>query len=1420
MKRAVLTGFVLLSLAATLACGAATRRVPSEYPTIQMAISDCNDGDVVIVDPGEYIEIVNFSGKDIVVRSIDPNDPDVVADTVIDAEGDGSVVIFENGETAAAVLTGFTITGGSGMLNPAMSDQGVRILWGAGIYCYQASPTITGNVITGNHGPCILGASIEDYIVGYGGAIGGWEASPIITRNIIKNNSAYAGAGVFVFGEPQIRDNLIYANSAYIGGGVILFGGHLINNTIVGNDASLNGGGQIGGNIYTEFSPEFGRMSIVNNIICSAKSGGGIFWQGDYPEDVMTFNDFWKNTPGNYASINAEGTELIYDGQLDQTGINGNISRDPLFVDAKTDDYHLQLDSPCANAGDPILLPLPDETDIDGQLRIFGGRVDIGADEYVGYLKPVANAGPDQHVDKPQLITLDGSGSFFYDPCGVMEFEWEQASGPAVVFSDFTAVRPTFMPECEGEYLFELVVGDGLNRSQPDDVLIVVRNRPPVADAGPDQSMSSIPALVTLDGSASYDPGGETLTYHWRQIAGPAAGLSDPNAIQPTFVPSELAIYVFELVVNDGVNDSRPDTVGIVIGNRPPVADAGSSRYTAQDPVVLDGTGSFDLDGYGELTYQWQQVSGPPVNVADENTATPTISGFVLTNTILRCELELTVSDGALVSQPDTVEVIIVPYFGNRYLRPANPPFDPDKPTIVAFGGGDCNTGAGMNLPSPPDWYANANLLTVGSYAPPYYQYGDALIVYLSSVAPDYAQPIQTIGFSAGNMPAIDVANHVNKTYADARFAVNRVSLLDAACRDFAEDIAKFLASGVDGEPCWIDNYFATLGRYYPGTLNIRFPSPPAVHNTPLDWYTNSPDPSEWPGGDLHNDGITAGYYLSVAGPGKNLRLAPDANNYYFEWDSETDYLKFQNESLHPGRIPKAVTLIGPQDGAVVGADGAAFSCEVNKNAVAYQLLFGASPQRLNYIVSDTPSPPEKIITTFPFKTTYWTIRIRDEYGSAIYADPRRVEAENVTAQTIENVTTRIRYSCIQHAINDAKKGDEVVVSPGIYQYLENINLKGKALTVRSADPGDPAVVAATVISGGGGGSAVTFSGGEDANCVFAGFTVTAAHDGIYCSGASPMIVRCTIVGNQGAGVKLWNQSNPKIIGCHIADNAGAGVEMVARRAGRFTYYNCPDIRNCVIVGNQQQGILGGNPTVTNCTIVANRQQGISSFVPTVANCVIYYNGSDCGKVQIDTSYGTITYSNVEGSWPGQGNVSADPRFVDAAGGDYHLFAGSPCIDSGNNSAVPPEMTTDLDGKPRLINDPASADAGNGVPPIVDMGAYELVECFPSTYATYSDWVALGRPACWCAPYQCDGDADGNASSFPLHYRVYTGDLGLIVQNWKKDIDDPTLNPCADIDHKPEGALKHRVYMSDLNIVVTNWKRRDVDLPGSCPRPE
>ncbi|MHC4616246.1 MAG: PKD domain-containing protein [Planctomycetota bacterium] len=438
----------------------------------------------------------------------------------------------------------------------------------------------------------------------------------------------------------------------------------------------------------------------------------------------------------------------------------------------------------------------------------------------------------------------------------------------------------------------------------------------------------------------------------------------------------------------------------VVESGRVPVADAGSSRYAGSDPVQLDGTGSYDPDHSGALGYQWHQVSGPTVVITDADKATPTISGFTQTGSVQQCQFELVVSDGDLTSLPDTVEVIIVPSFSGTTLVLENPPFDPDKPSLIFFAGG---SGGGPLMADPP-WEAKANIISFstphdgGKFA----EHGNAIITYLSSKAPNYNQPIQTTGHSNGGKHPAAVGAYLNMTYADRRYNVNQATLLDAHDPSLTE-IEKFLNSSVDGEQSWVDNYRAAgpnnphPGPEIDGALNVCFPL--GDHSTPTGWYTWSinPDWLDWMG-DVYNGGIVAGAYLSIAGEGKNLELAPYIGTikYYFQWHGPNwgpGFLEFYDETSYPGRLPEPVTLVGPNDGDFFDANGVLLSCEESENAVGYQLLMGSEPYRVaDYnVISDTPYPPNEVITTIPFGRTWWTVRAYDQYGSTIYADPQEV---------------------------------------------------------------------------------------------------------------------------------------------------------------------------------------------------------------------------------------------------------------------------------------------------------------------------------------------------------------------------------------------------------------------------------------------
>jgi hypothetical protein len=226
-------------------------------------------------------------------------------------------------------------------------------------------------------------------------------------------------------------------------------------------------------------------------------------------------------------------------------------------------------------------------------------------------------------------VTLDGTAS--RDPDGdPLTYEWRMVSRPTASKASLTnaaSSMPTFMAEEPGVYVFSLIVSDGKLFSAPKVVSVTAtaQNIAPDARAGANQNVAIDPitkiALVTLDGSASSDANGDTLTYSWTLVSKPAnssAILSDADTAKPTFIADKVGPYVAALIVNDKKLDSKVSTTTVTaaIGNTKPNADAGPIQSVFIDKnkgptiVTLDGSNSTDQVG-DTLTYTWKLFSKP-----------------------------------------------------------------------------------------------------------------------------------------------------------------------------------------------------------------------------------------------------------------------------------------------------------------------------------------------------------------------------------------------------------------------------------------------------------------------------------------------------------------------------------------------------------------------------------------------------------------------------------------------------------------------------------------------------------------------------------------------------------------------------------------------------------------------------------------
>lgn len=185
-------------------------------------------------------------------------------------------------------------------------------------------------------------------------------------------------------------------------------------------------------------------------------------------------------------------------------------------------------------------------------------------------------------------------------------------------------------------------------------------NKPPVANAGTDQSITTSADSVLLNGTASADPDGQIVAWLWTRLTGPA-GMAIHNAQSPVATVKNLVAgsYAFTLKVTDDKGASASDTVQILIVNptvnRPPIADAGPDRSIAlpTNVTTLDGSNSADPDN-NIASYRWSQVSGPSAaGIGQAAAATTQVSGL----TEGRYSFELAVTDAGGLLARDTVQV-------------------------------------------------------------------------------------------------------------------------------------------------------------------------------------------------------------------------------------------------------------------------------------------------------------------------------------------------------------------------------------------------------------------------------------------------------------------------------------------------------------------------------------------------------------------------------------------------------------------------------------------------------------------------------------------------------------------------------------------------------------------------------------------
>jgi serine protease len=273
---------------------------------------------------------------------------------------------------------------------------------------------------------------------------------------------------------------------------------------------------------------------------------------------------------------------------------------------------------------------------------------------------PFAAAGPDQVVLPLADVALDGRSS--QDPDGtVASFAWTQTAGTPVVLQGANTATPSFTaPSTSGTLTFRLEATDNEGKVGSDSVDGIV-DRPPVAVPNPDFQIGTN-LQGTLDATASSDPDGIIVGYHWTQIHGDPVTILNADTPVATFIaPPTAQFLIFQLTVVDehGFTGSA-FTVADVFLNLVPVADAGQDRIVRPGATVtLDGSASHDPDGtivsYAWTTQACLTIAGTcSLTLQGADTATPQFEAPASAGVII---VGLTVTDNAGAIATDLITI-------------------------------------------------------------------------------------------------------------------------------------------------------------------------------------------------------------------------------------------------------------------------------------------------------------------------------------------------------------------------------------------------------------------------------------------------------------------------------------------------------------------------------------------------------------------------------------------------------------------------------------------------------------------------------------------------------------------------------------------------------------------------------------------
>lgn len=499
---------------------------------------------------------------------------------------------------------------------------------GSGVHCFASG---SGNPNSGGHGACdptlIDNRIAENWLDGitcqtsYTGG-----CRPVLIGNLIENNLGWGWGRIANF-------NYLFTTAP-----------KFYNNMIIGNGS---GGALFTNQTYAVYGQK-DKPVFVNNTIAFNGEYGIL---NGYPNQIIN-TIVWGHTSDLNALIEVVSYSDISQGPY--VGQNNNVSINPVFINPTQGDYRLSIDSPLIDLGFNDVPNLPG-TDFEGDERIFGGAIDIGADE-VGS-GPLA-VGDEYLVDEDSILVADVLSNDLDANIATLSvlFAGDPLFGQTVI-SD-TVVIYTPDENFYGSDVFTYTVENQSGATDIAEVLIEVLpvNDAPVVNAGIDRQVQE-GDFVQFDGSY-YDPDDLsrfTDSIHWLFGDGESAF----DHLAPLHSYGDNGFFLATLTITDTAGASGMDSLLVTVLNQDPVLG------DLSDQVVAAGTAIMVVVGYSDpgfldthiATIDWGDGT---VEAGNVNASEFVVSGtHIFTNVgIHEVEITLIDDDGGQASSSFSVEVL------------------------------------------------------------------------------------------------------------------------------------------------------------------------------------------------------------------------------------------------------------------------------------------------------------------------------------------------------------------------------------------------------------------------------------------------------------------------------------------------------------------------------------------------------------------------------------------------------------------------------------------------------------------------------------------------------------------------------------------------------------------------------------------